>query len=102
MYNKTQPWTGSKEFEGVTYKFTVNMRKVDQDKDSSAVSQNKYGAERRILYHCEYEDKDKEDMYWWSDDETDVTGLFNKLDLSVRQRIEPILQRKKTKKLVRM
>ena len=102
LYNKTQPWTGSKEFEGVTYKFTVNMRKVDQDKDSSAVSQNKYGAERRILYHCEYEDKDKEDMYWWSDDETDVTGLFNKLDLSVRQRIEPILQRKKTKKLVRM
>ena len=71
LYRQTKPWTGGRTFEdGKRYRFEVDIDKIEREEDTN-----------RLLYSClYYEDEDKEDMYWMSQDGFETQGLLDVLD----------------------
>ena len=58
----------------------MDIDKIEEEKDTN-----------RLLYECLYEDEDKEDMYWMSQDGFETQGLLDVLDSKVLDRIAPLM-----------
>ena len=68
------------EWIGKWYRFEVDIDEIEREKDTN-----------RLLYECLYEDGDKEDMYWMSQDGSETKGLLDVLDSKVLDRIAPLM-----------
>jgi hypothetical protein len=73
---------GGRTFEdGKRYRFEVDIDKIEREEDTN-----------RLLYSClYYEDEDREDMYWMSQDGFETQGLLDVLDYEVLDRIAPLM-----------
>ena len=59
----------------------MDIDKIEREEDTN-----------RLLYSClYYEDEDKEDMYWMSQDGFETQGLLDVLDYEVLDRIAPLM-----------
>ena len=58
----------------------MDIDKIEREEDTN-----------RLLYSCLYEDGDKEDMYWMSQDGFETQGLLDVLDSKVLDRIAPLM-----------